>query len=49
MFSDYQLFSSGFLPLLAFNKGMLKDLAVTDQSRQHAFVSQLNRSRLLDI
>ncbi|RKK76848.1 hypothetical protein BFJ71_g16855 [Fusarium oxysporum] len=48
MFSDYQLFSSGFLPLLAFDEGMLKDLAVTDQSRQRAFVSQLNRSRLLD-
>ncbi|KAG7402408.1 hypothetical protein Forpe1208_v001976 [Fusarium oxysporum f. sp. rapae] len=48
MFSDYQLFSSGFLPLLAFDEVMLKDLAATDQSRQRAFVSQLNRSRLLD-
>ncbi|KAM5517597.1 hypothetical protein FOXYSP1_08382 [Fusarium oxysporum f. sp. phaseoli] len=48
MFSDYQLFSLGFLPLLAFDEVMLKDLAATDQSRQHAFVSQLNRSRLLD-
>ncbi|EEU34826.1 uncharacterized protein NECHADRAFT_88406 [Fusarium vanettenii 77-13-4] len=48
MFSDYQLFGSGFLPLLAFDEGMLKDLAATDQSRQRAFVSQLSRSRLLD-
>ncbi|KAG8664668.1 uncharacterized protein FPOAC1_013448 [Fusarium poae] len=48
MFSDYQLFSSGFLPLLAFGEGMLKDLAATDQSRQRAFVSQLSRSRILD-
>ncbi|KAG7402402.1 hypothetical protein Forpe1208_v017241 [Fusarium oxysporum f. sp. rapae] len=48
MFSDYQLFSSGFLPLLAFDEGMLKDLAATDQSRQRAFVSQLSRSRILD-
>ncbi|RTE68758.1 hypothetical protein BHE90_016864, partial [Fusarium euwallaceae] len=48
MFSDYQLFGSGLLPLLAFDEGMLKDLAATDQSRQRAFVSQLSRSRLLD-
>ncbi|KAF5706285.1 hypothetical protein FMUND_11688 [Fusarium mundagurra] len=48
MFSDYQLFSSGLLPLLAFNEAMLKDLAATDQNRQRAFVSQLNRSHLVD-
>jgi hypothetical protein len=48
MFSDYQLFSSGLLPLLAFDEAMLKDLAATDQNRQRAFVSQLNRSRLVD-
>ncbi|PNP80886.1 hypothetical protein FNYG_05773 [Fusarium nygamai] len=48
MFSDYQLFSSGLLPLLAFDEAMLKDLAATDQNRQRAFVSQLNRSHLVD-
>lgn len=48
MFSDYQLFSSGLLPLLAFDETMLKDLAATDQNRQRAFVSQLNRSHLVD-
>ncbi|RKK74454.1 hypothetical protein BFJ71_g17273, partial [Fusarium oxysporum] len=48
MFSDYQLFSSGLLPLLAFDEEMLKDLAATDQNRQRAFVSQLNRSHLVD-
>ncbi|WKT53615.1 hypothetical protein QSH57_004199 [Fusarium oxysporum f. sp. vasinfectum] len=48
MFSDYQLFSSGLLPLLAFDEAMLKDLAATDQNRQRAFVSQLNRSHLID-
>jgi hypothetical protein len=47
MFSNYQLFSSGHLPLLAFDEGMLKDLAVMDQNRQRAFVPQLNRSHLL--
>ncbi|KAH7182230.1 hypothetical protein DER46DRAFT_670678 [Fusarium sp. MPI-SDFR-AT-0072] len=48
IFSNYQLFSSGFLPLLALNEAMLKDLAATAQSRQRAFVSQLDRSRLVD-
>lgn len=47
MFSDYQLFSSGSLPLLAFDEGMLKDLAGMDQNRQRAFVSQLNRTHLV--
>lgn len=47
MFSNYQLFSSGHLPLLAFDEGMLKDLAGMDQNRQRAFVPQLNRSHLL--
>ncbi|KAG5793859.1 hypothetical protein H9Q69_007095 [Fusarium xylarioides] len=48
MFNDYQLFSSGLLPLLAFDEAMLKDLAATEQNRQRAFVSQLNRTRLAD-
>ncbi|EXA29450.1 hypothetical protein FOVG_19070 [Fusarium oxysporum f. sp. pisi HDV247] len=48
MFSDYQLFSSGLLPLLAFDEAMLKDLAATDQTRQRAFASQLHRSHLVD-
>lgn len=47
MFSNYQLFSSGHLPLLSFDDSMLKDLAGMDQNRQRAFVPQLNRSHLL--
>ncbi|KAF4948035.1 hypothetical protein FSARC_13853, partial [Fusarium sarcochroum] len=47
MFSDYKLFSSGFLPLLAFDEEMLKDLAGMDQNRQRAFAPQLSRSHLV--
>ncbi|KAH8647516.1 hypothetical protein BGZ61DRAFT_376625, partial [Ilyonectria robusta] len=47
MFSNYQLFSSGHLPLLDFDEGMLKDLAGMDQNRQRAFIPQLNRFHLL--
>lgn len=47
MFSDYQLFSSGSFPLLAFDEGMLKDLAGMSQNRQRAFVPQINRSHLI--
>jgi hypothetical protein len=48
MFSDYQLFSPGFVPLLACDEVMLNDLTAMDQSSRRAFISQLNRSRLLD-
>ncbi|RKK61793.1 hypothetical protein BFJ69_g17085 [Fusarium oxysporum] len=47
MFSDYQLFGSGSLSLLALDEGMLKDLAGMNQNRQRAFAPQLNRSHLM--
>ncbi|KAF9771415.1 hypothetical protein IL306_010947, partial [Fusarium sp. DS 682] len=47
MFSDYKLCSSGSLPLLAFDEGMLKDLAGMDQNRQRAFTPQLSRSHIM--
>ncbi|KAJ4129437.1 hypothetical protein NW765_016310 [Fusarium oxysporum] len=47
MFSDYKLFSSGFLPLLAFDEGMLRDLAGMDQNRQRAFAPKLSRSHIM--
>ncbi|KAJ3469891.1 hypothetical protein MRS44_003956 [Fusarium solani] len=46
---EFKLFSSGHLPLLAFDEGMLKDLAGMDQNRQRAFVPQPNRSHLLHV
>ncbi|KAF4470037.1 hypothetical protein FALBO_3059 [Fusarium albosuccineum] len=47
MFSDYKLFSSGFLPLLAFDEVMLKDLAGMNQNRQRAFAPKLGRSHIM--
>ncbi|KAH7142563.1 hypothetical protein B0J13DRAFT_636000 [Dactylonectria estremocensis] len=47
MFSNYNLFGSGFLPLLALDEGMIQDLALMTQDRQRAYVSQLNRTSLL--
>ncbi|EXK25359.1 hypothetical protein FOMG_17971 [Fusarium oxysporum f. sp. melonis 26406] len=44
IFNDYKLFSSGSLLLLAFDKGMLNNLAGINQNRQHAFKPQLSRS-----
>ncbi|KAG7405711.1 hypothetical protein Forpi1262_v018437 [Fusarium oxysporum f. sp. raphani] len=46
MFNDYKLFSSGSLPLLAFDEEMFKDLASMDQNRQRAFTPQLSRSHI---
>jgi hypothetical protein len=34
MFSNYELFGSGFLPLLALNEGMINDLSSTNQGRR---------------
>lgn len=47
MFSDYKLFSSGSLPLLALDEGMLKDLAGMGQNCQRAFAPQLTRSHIM--
>ncbi|KAI7759589.1 hypothetical protein LZL87_014219 [Fusarium oxysporum] len=46
IFNDYKLFSSGSLPLLAFDKEIFKDLASMDQNRQRAFTPQLSRSHI---
>lgn len=47
MFSNYQLFQSGFLPLLALNEGMIKDLSSTNQGNQEAPMTQLSRESIL--
>ncbi|KAH7109224.1 hypothetical protein EDB81DRAFT_930075, partial [Dactylonectria macrodidyma] len=47
MFNSYNIFGSGFLPLLALNEGMIKDLSSTGQGGQRAPVTQMSRSSLL--
>ncbi|KAH7115723.1 hypothetical protein EDB81DRAFT_611081, partial [Dactylonectria macrodidyma] len=46
MYSDYQLFGSSFLPLLAFDQGMIQDLSSASQGRDRASVNQLNRNSI---
>jgi len=46
MYSDYQLFGSSFLPLLAFDQGMIQDLSSASQGRDRASVTQLNRASI---
>ncbi|KAK2122032.1 hypothetical protein NOF04DRAFT_1390045 [Fusarium oxysporum II5] len=36
MFSDYEIFGSGFLPLLALSEGMLSDLSANSRGRRQA-------------
>ncbi|KAL6402761.1 hypothetical protein AUP68_14097 [Ilyonectria robusta] len=47
MFSNYALFSSGSLPLLAFDDERIQDLASMAQDRQRVYNRQLNRTSLL--
>ncbi|KAK9241949.1 hypothetical protein V1506DRAFT_549073 [Lipomyces tetrasporus] len=47
MFSDYDLFGSGLLSLLAFDDGMLKDLSCMNHSRQSVYIAQLNGHAIL--
>ncbi|KAH6983819.1 hypothetical protein EDB80DRAFT_875320 [Ilyonectria destructans] len=42
MFSDYDLFGSGFLPLLALNEEMINDLSSATQGRHQAPTSRFN-------
>ncbi|KAH6982586.1 hypothetical protein EDB80DRAFT_824530, partial [Ilyonectria destructans] len=46
MHSDYQLFGSGFLPLLAFDEGMIRDLSSASQGRHRASTTQLDRTSI---
>ncbi|KAH6961865.1 hypothetical protein BKA56DRAFT_637340 [Ilyonectria sp. MPI-CAGE-AT-0026] len=47
MYSDYRLFGSGSLPLLALDEGMIKDLSSSSQDRQRASTTPLTRGALL--
>ncbi|EFY84177.1 hypothetical protein MAC_09779 [Metarhizium acridum CQMa 102] len=42
MHRDYRLFGSGFLPLLALDEAMIRDLAVNNQNHQRASNGDLN-------
>lgn len=48
MFNSYNIFGSGFLPLLALNEGMIKDLSSTGEGGQRAPVTEMGRSSLLE-
>jgi hypothetical protein len=48
MFSDYEIFGSGFLPLLALSEGMLSDLSANNRGRRQASnTTQIRRGALL--
>ncbi|KAI8648650.1 hypothetical protein NCS57_01476700 [Fusarium keratoplasticum] len=47
MFNSYNIFGSGFLPLLALNEDMMKSLSSTSEGGQGAPVTQTSRSSLL--
>ncbi|KAI5455867.1 hypothetical protein BGZ63DRAFT_429483 [Mariannaea sp. PMI_226] len=47
MFSSYNLFGSGSLPLLALSEEMMKDLSSTREGNQAVPVTQINRTSLL--
>ncbi|KJZ70003.1 hypothetical protein HIM_10614 [Hirsutella minnesotensis 3608] len=46
MFSNYGLFSSGFLPLLALDEDMMRDLASVTKERECGYETRLNRRSL---
>ncbi|KAF5723793.1 hypothetical protein FMUND_1476 [Fusarium mundagurra] len=48
MFSNYEIFGPGFLPLLALNEGMLNDLSADNRGRRQASnTTQIRRGALL--
>lgn len=47
MFSDYYMFGSGFLPLLAFNEEMIKELWSSSHNSHRVSTSQISRASLL--
>ncbi|KAG7408967.1 hypothetical protein Forpi1262_v017911 [Fusarium oxysporum f. sp. raphani] len=46
MYSNYRLFGSGYLPLLAFDDEMIKDLSSSSQSRERGSKTQLSRGAI---
>ncbi|KAG7403119.1 hypothetical protein Forpi1262_v018776 [Fusarium oxysporum f. sp. raphani] len=46
MFSEYELFGSGLLPLLALNQSMISDLSSADQGRHQAPTFHVHRNAL---
>jgi hypothetical protein len=47
MYSNYRLFGSGYLPLLAFDDEMIDDLSSSSQSRERGSKTQLSRGAIL--
>ncbi|KAK2122396.1 hypothetical protein NOF04DRAFT_1281893 [Fusarium oxysporum II5] len=47
MYSNYRLFGSGYLPLLAFDDDMIKDLSSSSQSCERGLKTQLSRGAIL--
>jgi hypothetical protein len=47
MYSNYRLFGSGYLPLLAFDDEMIKDLSSSSQSRERGSKTQLSRGAIM--
>ncbi|KAL9563949.1 hypothetical protein ACKAV7_011984 [Fusarium commune] len=47
MYSNYRLFGSGYLPLLAFDDEMIDDLSSSSQSRKRGTRTQLSRAAIL--
>ncbi|KAH6959559.1 hypothetical protein BKA56DRAFT_561910 [Ilyonectria sp. MPI-CAGE-AT-0026] len=47
MYSNYRLFGSGYLPLLAFDDEMIDDLSSSSQSRERGTRTQLSRAAIL--
>ncbi|KAH6981426.1 hypothetical protein EDB80DRAFT_825477 [Ilyonectria destructans] len=47
MYSNYRLFGSGYLPLLAFDDEMINDLSSSSQNRERGSKTQLSRNAIL--
>ncbi|KAL6406261.1 hypothetical protein AUP68_10432 [Ilyonectria robusta] len=47
MYSNYRLFGSGYLPLLAFDDEMINDLSSSSQNRERGSKTQLSRGAIL--
>ncbi|KAH6984194.1 hypothetical protein BKA56DRAFT_642522 [Ilyonectria sp. MPI-CAGE-AT-0026] len=47
MYSNYRLFGSGYLPLLAFDNEMINDLSSSSQNRKRGSKTQLSRGAIL--
>lgn len=47
MFTSYYMFGSGFLPLLALDEAMIRDLASMAKARERVYETRLNRNALV--